>query len=344
MSNQPMDDFFARIRLSAYLDGELTDAEMAEVARALEEQPELRAAYGELRAAVELVRRHGPVQAPARLHAAVMREVEAEPRARRWFARLVAPLGRFPGQALGIALVAAAVLLVVLQGPMEGQPEPAPPPAPEPERAAAAPAGGPDVAPGAAEAPAEAPAEQVQAAPADLTKGDLGPDAKIGAGGYGAAGTKSASVRPKDASAVPIEDLGARKGGATYVPEWDKEQEAAPAGAASGTEARAAADAEAALFSFRLTPSSPDVLRRLVALAEKLDGRALDAQGQPLDPYLLTIERNHARVVLVLPASGLENLETYLKSLGGLVTVVADQERLYREDAVRVEVEVLYEP
>jgi hypothetical protein len=166
-----------------------------------------------------------------------------------------------------------------------------------------------------------------------LGKDDLGRVGSGAARGVGGSG--------KDASGVPIGELLATKGGATYVPEWDKEQ--VSAGDAKVAQAVAREEAGSP-FAYRLTPTSSDALRRLVAIAEKLDGRALDAQGQPLDPLPLTDENNHARVVLVLPASRLEKLEGYLRSLGGLVTVVADDERLLSEDSVRVEIEVLYNP
>ena len=137
-----MDEFFARNRLSAYIDGELSDTEMAEVARAIEEQPEVRQAYRELLDAVELLREHGPVQAPSRFHADVMRRVEELPAARGWFSWLLRPLGRYPMQGLGVAVVAAAVLLLVFRGPDFGDlssPEPAPVTVPDVEREAAAP-------------------------------------------------------------------------------------------------------------------------------------------------------------------------------------------------------------
>ena len=59
-----MDTFFAKNRLSAFLDGALPDGEAAEVADAIERDPALKAEYEQLRMAVAALRRHGPVSAP----------------------------------------------------------------------------------------------------------------------------------------------------------------------------------------------------------------------------------------------------------------------------------------
>ena len=59
-----MDTFFARNRLSAYLDGDLPSSEAREVEAALHRDAELRAEYEAMRAGVELLRAHGPIAAP----------------------------------------------------------------------------------------------------------------------------------------------------------------------------------------------------------------------------------------------------------------------------------------
>ena len=75
-----MDAFFAKNRLSAYLDGSLPEGEAAEVEQALAEDPALRAEYESLRQAVKLLREVGPVKAPDDLHKRIMARIQVE----RW--------------------------------------------------------------------------------------------------------------------------------------------------------------------------------------------------------------------------------------------------------------------
>ncbi len=350
-----MDEFFARNRLSAYIDGELSDTEMAEVARAIEEQPEVRQAYRELLDAVELLREHGPVQAPSRFHADVMRRVEELPAARGWFSWLLRPLGRYPMQGLGVAVVAAAVLLLVFRGPDFGDlssPEPAPVTVPDVEREAAA----PGLEAQQEDARGSADDGQNPTTSADLERlpdsvQEQGVVSELGSKGtdkpISSSGRKTSPTSKEAEEAVPIETLLKSNKGATYIPEWDKEQ--VPTGTtslapepASGEEG--AGSLATSPYAYRLTPNSPDVLRRLEALAAKLGGSVHTTSGEVFDPYILTVERNHAQVVLHIPASRLESVEPYLTKMGGLVTVSSDQDRLFAVDAVEVTVEVLYQP
>lgn len=110
-----MDEFFARNRLSAYLDGELTAAETAEVELALERSASLRAELDAMRSAVDLVRRAGPLRAPPGLLAKVQRQVAKEPLDvgwRRWVPRVRVEVAM-------VAMAAAVVLVVVGRGEMD---------------------------------------------------------------------------------------------------------------------------------------------------------------------------------------------------------------------------------
>lgn len=351
-----MDEFFAINRLSAYIDGELSDAEMAEVARAIEEQPEVREAYEELLAAVELVREHGLVQAPATFHRDVMQRVEGLSAGRSWLERLLGPLGRNPVQGLGVAVVVAAVLLLVFRGPvLDGverlggdHPEKA-----EPEREAAVPTAEPeDPAQGRADdnvledaTPAPEPTEQPTLDEQGDAKGEL-------AGLIGTRGTSEKPASTKGGSSktssggVPIQELLKKEEG-TYIPDWDKEA-SAPTATLQTPEPEPKEPGPGSLavspFAYRLTPSEPDALRKLVALAEKLGGGLYSPSGEPMEPYSLTVERNYAQVVLHIPASRLESVEPYLRNIGGVVQVRAEQDRLYAADSVHVTVEVQYQP
>ncbi len=349
-----MDEFFARNRLSAYLDGELSDAEMAEVARALEEQPELREAYRELQAAVELLREHGPVQAPPRFHAQVMQRVEGVGHRGGWLSRLLGPLGRHPAQGLGVLVVAAAVLLLVFRGPQlddlgGSDPLGADGPAVDlpPEREAAAP--GPELEPeeeqgGTADSAQEHPPQaDAQVGSADAAKGQ---GSKMGAGSEKGASPKASKELLGTSGGVPIQEhLEKTKG--THIPDWDKEPDA-PTAVLQTVEPEPSASAGSSgnmavsPFAYRLTPTEANALFNLVVLAERLGGGAYDLGGAPLEPQGLTVERNYAEVVLKIPASALTEVEPQLRKLGGVVSVRADHSRLYPEDAVHVTVEVQY--
>lgn len=110
-------------RLSAYLDGELTDDEVADLEAELQRDPELHAELASLRAVVQLLGDDGPARAPLGFHAAVMERVQAEGNVVQlaWWRR---PLG-VPLQGWAVAAAAAAVLLMVVRPP--ATPEGAPP-------------------------------------------------------------------------------------------------------------------------------------------------------------------------------------------------------------------------
>lgn len=99
--------------LSAYLDGELTPAEAAELAARLRTDPALQAELDALREAVELLRAHGPVQAPAHLHGAILTAVAREPAPGGVLAFLRRPLG-LPIQGLAVAAVALVIIGIAL--------------------------------------------------------------------------------------------------------------------------------------------------------------------------------------------------------------------------------------
>ncbi|RME25515.1 MAG: hypothetical protein D6798_08780, partial [Deltaproteobacteria bacterium] len=118
-----MDPFFARNRLSAYLDGTLPDGEAAEVEAALAQDPALRREFDDMRRAVELVRNAGPTRAPEGFHARVMAAVEHEPAPGGLFSILQRTLQRVPVEAMALA-AAAVIVVVVIQGSRdEGEPD-----------------------------------------------------------------------------------------------------------------------------------------------------------------------------------------------------------------------------
>ena len=91
-------------------------------------------------------------------------------------------------------------------------------------------------------------------------------------------------------------------------------------------------------------PEDPTILRRLDALADRLGGVLVTPSGAVVDPWDLTVEANHAEVVLRVPASSLEQVEPALRRLGGILPVQADEERLFNGAGVDVGIEVIYRP
>ncbi|MBN1335090.1 MAG: hypothetical protein JXB39_03930 [Deltaproteobacteria bacterium] len=306
-----MDAFFALNRLSAYLDGDLSEVEAAEVARAIEENDEVRAAWEEMRRSVAFLRAHGPLAAPARFHMRVMSAVEALPSPASWLTRLKALLRRIPVQAAGVAAIAAIVLGVIWR-----LPEPEPAPAPAPTRQAAAPE--PVVEPPETAKMPEAP-EPPQAL---------------------------ASEPREEPPARPAKEAPSRapaKASSPYIPAWETlgtaGEDAVPAQASDG-----AAGVLDSPFVYRLYPTDPDVLRPLALLAERLGGTLVTPSGTTVEPWTLSVEQNHAAVLLKVPANTLEQVEPALRRLGGLLAVQADEERLFGGPSVDVGIEVIYRP
>src|SRR3982750_2520790 len=110
-----MDPFFARNRLSSYLDGTLSDAEAAEVSEAIEHDPTLKEEYEALRRAVNFIKRAGPTEAPADFHAKVLAAVSAEKAPGGKLVWLLRPPARVPVEAIGVAAAALLVVLFVAQ-------------------------------------------------------------------------------------------------------------------------------------------------------------------------------------------------------------------------------------
>ncbi len=158
-----MHAFFARQRLSALLDGELSPEERAQVEALLAEDEELRSTYEGMRESVSLLRRLGPAAAPEGFGA----EVQA--------ARAEKPSGRGPLWVAALGLVAAAgLVLLLLPGDEHSETGQTEELAELHAEIAAAPIEVATVEPPPPEAPAEAPAEApteepvepVEAAPA----------------------------------------------------------------------------------------------------------------------------------------------------------------------------------
>ncbi|MFK7929260.1 MAG: sigma-E factor negative regulatory protein [Myxococcota bacterium] len=102
-------------QLSAYLDGELTDAEITELEHRLAQDPALRDELDQLRGAIDLLRTHGPAQTPPSLYGDILAAVADEPMPGGFWTWLQRPFG-LPLPALAVAFVAVLVLGVTVTG------------------------------------------------------------------------------------------------------------------------------------------------------------------------------------------------------------------------------------
>lgn len=100
--------------LSAWLDGELSDADVADLEAELARDPELRAELQMLESVSQFVRKQGPESAPLGFHHRVMARIDEEfpEQSSRW-AWLRRPFG-LPLEGLVLALAAAAVLMLLM--------------------------------------------------------------------------------------------------------------------------------------------------------------------------------------------------------------------------------------
>lgn len=128
MSHQrPEPDPLPGERLSAWLDGELSDAEQRELEAELARDPALRADLEALEGVVRLVREEAPTVAPPGFHQRVMaRAAELEPARPGFFVVVASWLRRW--EAIALAGVAVAALLLAL--PFASSPEAPTPDAP----------------------------------------------------------------------------------------------------------------------------------------------------------------------------------------------------------------------
>jgi hypothetical protein len=300
-----MDDFFARNRLSAYLDGELPISEAREVEAAIARSPALRAEYEQLRRVVEVLQTEGPIEAPASLDATLRRRLAAEPMPSRW--RRILP--RVPLEALALAAVALVALVVVTRsGP--GHEPAAALPAPEPDPVAAAPVPPPEAAP-------------PDAAPA--ANGILGDEGRA----IGTAGRKAPAGDTHKSAPVP---KGQRE---AYEPDWEKTAPAEP------EEAPKPLAYSPPPYRYHLATTSESALKTLASVATELGGKLVDENGHAVATY--PMEAGESRGVrIVVPSYNVEALHTRLRAMGEVETMAADASVLYAAGAdvpVAIEVE-----
>ena len=326
-----MDPFFARNRLSAYIDGQLPEDEARAVASAIEQDPELRDEYEAMRAAVTLLRERGPVRAPSGFHDSIMAAVAQQPRP-GVVVQLRDYMRQIPVEAVALA-AAALIVVVVLAGPGSGDPSTlAPPPPPDLKGGAAAPLNiepAPDLhLPTAAATPAPRPTVE--------TRKEQAPRP--------AQGSPSGSSELSKKAVPAVEEV--------YVAAWEQETQAAKPGALSESSGDAEQYTPSELYEgvqtgtttyqYRITMGDADVLYNLQQLAQTAGGRLLDASGGALKARTLTVEDNYVRVQVVVPPSRAEEVHSQLARLGARALVTGSQ--LSGAEYVAFVIEVSYMP
>ncbi|MDP2308106.1 MAG: zf-HC2 domain-containing protein [Pseudomonadota bacterium] len=311
-----MDPFFARNRLSAYLDGELPTGEAREVEDALAQSAELRAELDGLRAAIALLRRGGPVPAPRDFARKLDARIAKEPLRVGWRRHLHG----FRIEAGMLAAAAAIVLVFAAQKPEKAPDDGA--------DGAAVPAPKIDVAsvpglemPSLGAAPAATPPSlappSLEAAPAaNGVLGDEPSPQKVLA-------SKKAASKLKSAKAAYEKE--------PFVPAWEQGAEVpvAPPTVQS-----------VATFKFRLNAHSDRGLIDLEMLAASLGGQLVDERGRPFKAYPME-SGDTRKVKLLLPSITAGGVAARLGEYGESVIVYVPETALYATGAtVPVVIEV----
>jgi hypothetical protein len=329
-----MDPFFAKNRLSAYLDGQLSSEESAEVRRALEEDADLRAEFKALEATVALLRKHGPAAAPAGFHDRVMAQVGGQRTGRLVVLRQF--LRQIPVEA--VALAAAAVLVIAIVGnPTDNM-------------------AGSVLSPPPVEVKGGAAAPQARIEPSqDLNLPLSVPEP---------AEKKEAPTPRKETSSATdtspaLQKVVVEPPPEVYVAEWEQQDTTGTVQTRTDGSGSAELDeitdtprelygglsAETATpYQYRISHNDAQVLFSLQQLAQSTGGRLLDSDGGALNVAPLNVEQNYVRVQLVVPPGQAAEVHTWLKGLGATASLPESGSPLYGADYVAFLIEVTYMP
>lgn len=326
-----MDAFFARNRLSAYLDGELTAAEARDVESALARDPELRVELEAMRGAIEMLRDGGIVEPPPGFadRLAVRLEQEAMPVGWRRWARQIRPEGAM--------LAAAALLVVIYVGNHESLPDLELPD--EGVVAArtfdkgngaeeAAPTGEAGTgAPGGAEAEV-ATVEPSAATPREYGGGTPGAPSASADGVLGNESSKPAkpaarteSMAKKEMKQAVTRGKGAPLEVEPWKASWENDVVQDNTALPEQTDNTATVQwSSPPPFRYQVTASSEMAMKQLAAIAAELGGSLQDSRGRPLAAYQL--DEGEARSIRVsVPAHNASRLAERLRELGVVETI-----------------------
>ncbi|MEN0066089.1 MAG: hypothetical protein AAGA48_28365 [Myxococcota bacterium] len=332
--------------VSAYLDGELTDAEILAFEAELERNAALRADLDEIREVSEWLAAEGPTEAPMGFANRVLARIEEEhPAPSPWWTWLRRPFG-MPLEGVVVALSAAIVLALVIprattppergaveeraarQSTVEQPPVPLPEdgvPTTDATEVKVWEDGAPPVTKKAApqRRTNQKPRLERNATPKSTTAAPA-----QGTGDFGLVETlsrKQAIEAPTDAYEVPSpSDAGTPSPEAPFVK---------PSAAAER------AVTEAHFLPVRVSSDDPEMLGRMLKLAARFGG-AMDARGEEIsDPVL----RSRSREIYVSVRQ--EELPDFERQLGGLGYQVGfvEEAKLLAGERVVVQLQLIYD-
>jgi hypothetical protein len=293
--------------LSAYLDGELTEAEVATLEEALSRDAALRAELESIQRAVTLLRNHGAVPAPSGFHQRVLEAVAAEVPRQTWWQWLRRPFG-IPFEGYAVTIAAVAVLLFSF--PM----------------ASVSPTSAPEANPGMASPPMrttgvdeEAPADDKD----DNQNAEVSPEVP-----------KASPPVTKEPNTQPV-------GLAEAPPNEAAAPSATSKKAVSETEGEDANPDEVILrnpgFSYTVYTENPDAIIALIRTAEQYSGTLTGLDNQPLQD--IEIPSAGERVVVAhVPFTAVGSFQRALDKLGTVQRVKND--KLIKGDTVTIRVSV----
>ena len=354
-----MDPFFARNRLSSYLDGTLSDAEAAEVSEAIEHDPSLKEEYEALRRAVNFIKRAGPTEAPSDFHAKVLAAVSAEKAPGGKLVWLFRPLARVPVEAIGVA--AAALLVVLFVGQRHRTDV-----AREKKEAADAIASQPAKVenPPVVVEPAEQPHIAMKV-PAEETiaTGSANGRAETtfpGSGGGAKEPVQQKKQAPKtgysaDNPFVPeweqqaAGEQAAEGFGASNVPqdvglEQNTANTANTAGDSTGNQALSNGVAVPAVYPYALAVSSADTVGDLVRSVEAIGGKVVDASGARIDPASFASGDQPALVRAIVKSGSVDAMTKLLAKYGATSKTKPPTSAEFASQTVEFDLSIAYTP
>jgi len=328
-----MNAFFASNRLSAYIDGALSDAEMAEVEQAIRDNPDLRAEYSRMRSTVDRLREQGPIRAPEGFSERLASRLALEKMPRKHLSWLPGPLRGIPLEVFGLAMAALLVVFLIQREPSPDLPaevvaqkttqdqksEKADEGKPSPD-------GSVEAKPALATTKAEESVEdELEKAPAPRTQIEKKKQSPPGAR------PQKGAIQPE----VPWPE-GAQE-------ELDWEDRYAQAGRSSKDSAPSAT-VTLGPVRYRLYPKSPEVLWQIQKLAKRYGARLMTSKGKSAKPFSMTTEKNYANLKLQMSPARLEAFVVALKDLGAMTLVEQEESKLYSGGMMELELEVQFEP
>ena len=324
-----MKQFFASNQLSAYIDGELSSAEMAEVDRALRENPQLRQEYERLLATVEFVRSAGPVQAPADLHSRVLAQVSAEPMPGGFWRRVRGFFAGIPMETVAVAM--AAVLVTVVIGQRMDQDEVAPTPAVEPAQSTEAPEG-----------LASRGGEKVDSAVKEIASlvDRSRKEPAVDPVSSGAGPAVQQHIDPELAGEAVRTTTSSLEDGVAALTEAPTEQTTPEKAYQEGDLSTVLTSA----MAYRLHVDDPRALRDLSSLAARHGGVAL-VDGQPIDRgFAFDADTTRKNVTVQIPSGALAAFYKDLARMGEVETLSSDNSPLFSGGDLVVALDVMYAP